>query len=213
MKPYYDAHGITIYHGDCREVDAWNVDFATMVTDPPYGMAFVSGQRQGRSRPIRGDMDTRVRDEVLATWVPRPALVFATWKAPLPAGTREVLVWDKVVGLGALDIPWGSSWEAICVIGHGWVGKREHGVLHYALPSAAPERKMHPTPKPVRLMQELIRKCPEAGAIVDPFAGSGSTMCAARNLGRRAIGVELDERYCEEAAQRLERAREGVSAT
>ncbi|WP_303878777.1 site-specific DNA-methyltransferase [Actinomyces oris] len=66
----------------------------------------------------------------------------------------------------------------------------------------AEETTGHPTPKPVGLMERLIERCP-AGVVADPFAGSGATLLAARNLGRRSIGVELEERYCETIAARL----------
>lgn len=116
----------------------------------------------------------------------------------------EVLVWDKVVstGMGALDVPWRPSWEAIYVIGHGFQGRRSHGVLRFSLPTLAPERKLHPTSKPVDLMRALITKCPD-GTVLDPFMGSGTTLRAAKDLGRKAIGIEIEERYCEIAAQRL----------
>lgn len=211
--PYYQDDHATIYLGDAREILPL-VHADVMVTDPPYGMAFVAGRRvNGQSSAwtsrwtgiaIEGDGDTAVRDSILAWWSPRPALVFGTWKAPAPTGAREMLVWDKVVstGMGALDIPWRPSWEGIYVIGKGFVGNRGHGVLPVSLPTLAEDRKWHPTPKPVELMQRLVEKCPP-GVIVDPFMGAGSTLRAAKNLGRKVIGIELEERYCEIAVKRL----------
>lgn len=214
MKPYYQDDSVTLYHGDCLEITEW-LDADVLVTDPPYGMAFVqgrcvNGQSSGwtsrwTDTRIAGDESTAVRDAALAAWGNRPALVFGTWKRPAPPGVRETLVWDKVVstGMGALDIPWRPSWESIYVLGSGFTGQRSHGVLRHSLPTLAPERRLHPTPKPVSLLHELIAKCPE-GVVGDPFAGSGSTLVAARNLGRKAIGVELEERYCELIAKRLD---------
>jgi site-specific DNA-methyltransferase (adenine-specific) len=213
-EPYYSDEMVTLYHGDCREVTEW-LAADVLVTDPPYGMAYTQGRRvNGGKRgwtsrwtdiEITGDDSTRLRDEVLGAWGPtNPALVFGTWKRPAPPHVRETLVWDKVVstGMGALDIPWRPSWDAIYVIGHGFTGRRTHGVLRYSLPTLAPDRQDHPTPKPVSLMLALIERCP-GGLIADPFAGAGATLVAAKQLGRRAIGVEIEERYCEIAARCL----------
>ena len=145
-----------------------------------------------------------LRDGVVSAWDGRAALVFGRWNIPRPAGTRQRIIWDKrVQGMGALDIPWGPAEEEIYVIGKGWQGKRSGNVLSVQmLMSADADRPDHPTPKPIPLMESLIAKCPP-GIIADPFAGSGSTLIAARNLGRKAIGVELEERYCELIAKRL----------
>jgi site-specific DNA-methyltransferase (adenine-specific) len=99
--------------------------------------------------------------------------------------------------MGDLGIPWGPAHEELYVLGAGWVGKRRPNVYRAKTYGAsALERPDHPTPKPVALMEALIAYCPP-GTIADPFAGSGSTLLAARNLGRKAIGVEIDEKYCE----------------
>ena len=212
--PYYERDGITIYCADCRDILPL-IAADVIVTDPPYGVSFVAGKRCGddgwNSRwagvSIAGDNDTSLRDTVLHWWAGNPAIVFGSWKATLPDGVREVLVWDKVVstGMGALDIPWRPSWESIYIIGHGFRGSRGHGVLRHSLPTLADERKWHPTPKPLSLMRDLISKCPE-GTILDPFMGSGTTLRAAMDLGRKAIGIEISEEYCRIAVKRLQQS-------
>lgn len=203
MTPYYADDLVTIYHGDCREwMPERSLEANVIVTDPPYGMAMRrhhGGTFHGVT--IANDHDATTRDQVLAAWA-GPALVFGTWKVPEPDGVREVIVWDKVIstGLGDLTIPWRPSWEAIYVIGGPFVGPRSHGVLRYGIPTLAPERKQHPTPKPVALMRDLIQKT--TGTVLDPFMGSGTTLVAAKSLGRHAIGIEIEERYCEIAATR-----------
>jgi DNA modification methylase len=209
MNPYYADEHVTLYHGDCLEVDEW-LEADVLVTDPPYGVGYESNFSRDRrnvklGRPVAGDSTTAIRDNALLAWN-GPALVFGRWDAPRPNGVHTRLVWDKgaSVGMGNLSIPWGRSDEEVYVIGSGFVGKREGSVVRVQmLMSADRERPDHPTPKPIPLMERLIQKCP-AGVIADPFAGSGSTLLAARNLGRKAIGVELEERYCEIIARRLD---------
>lgn len=203
MKPYYQDEAVTIYHGDCREILP-NVEADVLVTDPPYGMSYVSNKSlRGPSRPIGGDETTELRDWLLEFWGNRPALIFGTWKVDRPEA-RMMLVWDKgdVPGMGDLKLPWGPSHEEIYVRGDGFTGKRRGGVIRVDGYSAGDPRRMgHPTPKPVALMTELLSRCPE-GTILDPFTGSGTTLRAAKDLGRKAIGIELEEHYCEIAAQR-----------
>ena len=204
-KKYYEDDAVTLYHGDCLERPEWWTGADVLVTDPPYGMAYQSGWVRDRTdRAIAGDDTTGVRDAALHAWGNRPALVFGTWRAERPRDARTLLIWDKgLVGMGALDLPWGPSHEEIYVLGTGFVGKRGKSVLHIqGLTSTDPERFGHPTPKPVPLMETLIAHCPP-GVIADPFAGSGSTLVAAKLLGRKAVGVELEEKYCEIAARRL----------
>lgn len=217
MTPYYDADGITIYHGDCREIDAWDIAGGVMVTDPPYGLAHRSGHSaplygnvavryQSASGPaIDGDTDTSLRDDILERWAPRPALVFGSMRAPFPQGHRQVLVWDKgeASGMGDLSIPWKPSFELVFVIGAGWIGNRSGAVLRGYVPPRVAMGRVHPNEKPPAVLHQLIAKCPPLAEIVDPFMGSGSTLRAAKNLGRRAIGIEIEERYCEIAAKRL----------
>ena len=208
-KPYFESGGIALYHGDCVALaDIW-VEADILVMDPPYGMRFVSGHADTK-RPIANDETTDAREAVLALWgSERPAAVFGTWKVPRPAGTRHRLIWDKQdgsgAGMGDLDAAFGNSEEEIYLLGEWKRGDRTRlpNVLRTSSGMAFLATSIgHPTPKPVDLMERIIRAAPQ-GTIADPFAGSGSTLVAAKNLGRRAIGVELDERYCEIAANRL----------
>ena len=206
MSLYYQDDHITLYHGDCLELaDLWTCA-DMLVTDPPYGYSHKSG-RAGKfqGEMIANDADLAARDSALAAWGNRPAIAFGSWKRPKPAGTHTVLIWDKgeASGMGDLSIPWKPNWEEIYVMGKGYKGHRGSSILtgHTVLTWASKGRE-HPNMKPVTLMERLIEKCPP-GVVADPFAGSGATLLAAKNLGRRAIGVELEERYCEIIAKRL----------
>ena len=154
---------------------------------------------------IAGDGDTSLRDATLEAWGDRPALIFGTWKRPRPATTRHVLTWIKGdhLGMGDLSIPWRPNTEEIYVLGTGFIGHRGTSALDIPAPvSWASKGRAHPHEKPVALLRELIAKCPP-GTVLDPFMGSGTTLRAAKDLGRKAIGIELEERYCEIARERL----------
>lgn len=215
-EPYYRDDQVTLYLGDCREVPEW-LSADVLVTDPPYGMAYVSNFRtaSAKAAPIAGDEDPDLRDAVLSQWpASRPAVVFGTWRVPPPPGEVQRLVWWKRnagPGMGNLAMPWGTAHEEVYILGAGWdrtkAGVRRVGsvVTTDAVMGGSDglvARYEHPTAKPVALLESLIAACPP-GVVADPFAGSGTTLVAARNLGRMAIGVELDEAYCEVIAKRL----------
>ncbi len=210
MRPYYQDEWATLYHGDCLELaDLWTCA-DVLVTDPPYGMALRSGwSGHFGDLEIAGDGTTESRDAALLAWGPRPSLMFGRWSEPRPTGTRMVLTWEKGehVGMGDLSLPWKPNTEEIYVIGSGFTGHRSGSVLKAlaiagTVGQGAAGTRHHPTEKPRSLMEALIAKCPP-GVIADPFAGSGATGVAAKALGRKAILVELEERYCEIAARRL----------
>jgi DNA modification methylase len=205
--PYYKDDLVTLYHGDCIELlDVWT-GADVLVTDPPYGIDYQSGsRRENLAASILNDKDTAVRDAILELWGERPALVFGSWKIPRPVGTHTRLIWDTkgALGMGNLAIPWKPSDQEIYVLGKGpWQGRRDTNVLSFApVQATAKNGRLHPHEKPVRLMAELIAKT--FGTVADPTSGSGSTLVAASMIGRRSVGVELDEGYCEETAKRLQ---------
>lgn len=205
MSIYYQDDLVTLYHGKLEDNLAW-LDADVLIFDPPYGIDYQSGSRRANlAASIENDTDTTVRDTALDLWGDRPALVFGSWKISRPAATRMRLVWDTkgALGMGDLSIPWKPADQEIYVLGPGpWRGKRTNNVLSFApVQATAKNGRLHPHQKPVRLMQELVAKT--VGTVADPTSGSGSTLVAAKLLGRRAVGVELDEEYCEKTAQRL----------
>jgi len=216
MTPYYSDEHVTLYHGDCREVTEW-LAADVLVTDPPYGVDYKQGGPRSNAQGVRsvtptatihGDKDTAVRDAVLQMWGGKPALVFGSWRIARPPHTQQRLVWFKRntnPGLGT-GTPWSPAEEEIYVLGNGWVGPRVVNVYvtdeSRASAGGLAAKVGHPTPKPVGLLEQLISHAP-AGVIADPNAGGGSTLLAARSLGRSAIGVELEERFCELIAKRL----------
>lgn len=208
MIPYYNDDLVTLYHGDSRDLADYWLDADVLVTDPPYGIGWSKGEnRASGSRKhagIRNDEDTIVRDEVLALWGSRrPAVVFGSFRADFPAGVRQVLVWQKPVDAGVVGSTTGYRTDTELVFLLGDHQKRNASRSSVLASTGGMRRYMttHPHSKPVGILEQLVEWT--SGIVADPFAGSGSTLLAARNLGRRSIGVEIDESYCELIATRL----------
>lgn len=214
MEPYYSDDLVTLYHGDCREVTAW-LEADVLVTDPPYGRAWKQGvtgttANAASTTGIANDADTSERDAMLDLWGDRPAVLFGDLMLAPPADTRLTCCYRKPNDAGIRGAMGGvrRDLEAIYLVGR-WpsgIGGRS-GLFTSGMTRVSGSHGLvartggHPHAKPQDVMCDLIALAP--GTIADPFAGSGSTLVAAKQLGRRAIGVEIDERYCEIAARRL----------
>ena len=214
MNPYYQDELVTLYLGDCLEVSEW-LAADVLVTDPPYGVQWqpmlgrYQNKNQTKAPQIVGDNSPALRDAALTMWGPsKPRVVFGSWRAARPEPVDHRLIWHK------RGSPPGASCaafmlqedEEIYVTGNGF--RKSSPPLRSVITTeehrpTAVMQAQHPTPKPVGLIETLIDRCP-LGVVADPFAGSGSTLIAARNLGRRTIGVEIEERYCELIAKRLD---------
>ena len=202
MKPYYEEPGITIYCADCRDVLPHLPKVDLVLTDPPYGIALES--HRGSRWSVIGDETQDVGLWALHFLHKIPAVTFANPMRPWPGPWGQFLVWDKGPALGGGADParyWKLTWELIQVRMLGVLhGQRDSAVLRYwATPQMA---ALHPCQKPLPLIRYLLGKvC--APVILDPFMGSGTTLVAAKQLGRRAIGIEIERKYCDIAIERL----------
>ena len=196
MKPYYQDDAVTIYHGDCREILPTLDDIGVIVTDPLYGLGTLppSGGRKA------GTMGTELKD---LAWDKDVVDWLGLWGGPCAVfcgGQRVAELVSSMSPDGMLiyvksnPSPFESSFEPCFT--RGFAGRPAHFTAY----NAANGQK-HPTQKPLDLMRWIVGRSPD-GTILDPFMGSGTTLVAAKRLGRRAIGIELEEKYCEIAARR-----------
>lgn len=216
LTPYYDEGGITIYHGDCREILPHLPPVDLVLTDPPYGIgaARKSFGGAGVKRHMTGIVAGKAvpkRDYGDADWddVPPPSDLFeyicgkgmyqVVWGGNYfdlgPA--RCYLVWDKLRGntdFADAELAWTNLDRTVRVIRYKW-----NGFL-----MEKPERRLHPTQKPLEVIKWVIEQCPaDCLTLLDPYMGSGTTLVAAKAHGRRAIGIEISEAYCALAVERL----------
>jgi DNA modification methylase len=211
FTPYHIEDAGIIFNCDCRDILPHLPKVDLVLTDPPYGINHSSSHGASwENTTINGDEDTKLRDYVINLYDGFPMVVFGTWKQKRPSGLRTVLVWDKgpAFGMGDLKFPWKNSWEEIYVFGNGWDGYRDEGVLKgHLVVSWESKGRTHPHEKPVSLITHFIKKSPQSDIILDPFLGSGTTAVAAKELGRKFLGIEISEEYCRIAVKRL---RQGV---
>jgi DNA modification methylase len=211
--PYYDdGNGIVIYQADARDILPSLPKSDLILTDPPYGIAWRRGAR-GAYRPnseshsgIIGDEDTSLRDEVLMLVKDTPALVFGSFYAPFPERLKQVLVYHKpsYSGLIGATTPFRRDAEPIFLLGEWSQQVPVSSSVFHAVNglNGSGEQTGHPHTKPLAVIYQLLAACP-ARDICDPFMGSGSVLVAAKQLGRRCVGIEIEEKYCAIAVERL----------
>jgi DNA modification methylase len=202
--PYYDQDGITIYNADCRDILPLLPRVDLVLTDPPYGIG-ISGQKMSiannpkHNRKYHEDLgwDKERPCKSIFIQVLEKAESQVLWGgnyfADLLPATRGWFYWDKGQnGLSMSDgeLAWTSRDGALraCVLNRASLGA---------------DGSVHPTQKPIKLMTWCLSFFPDAQTILDPFMGSGTTLVAAKLLGKKAIGIELEEKYCQIAVERL----------
>jgi site-specific DNA-methyltransferase (adenine-specific) len=218
MKPYYEQDGITIYHGDCKGLLSLVPPVELVLTDPPHG---VVNRDSGGLRSLdkgAADMETLSPAEIVSLLAPlirgsayiwcgteqvsglRSTLVdvglttrLGVWLKTNPSPMNGQYLWLSALEVCVFARRKGATFNEFCKAPF-WSGPRA-------------STKDHPTAKPLWLMERLILASSEPGStVLDPFMGSGSTLVAAKMKGRKAIGVEIEEGYCQTAAERVARA-------
>jgi DNA modification methylase len=216
-EPYYQDESVCIYHGDCREVLPFLPKTDLLLTDPPYGIGAAQSSRQsnGGKANFKGGRGVVVapRDYGDAQWDDKPPsrwlfdalceqtthqIIFGGNYFGLPPSSCW-LVWDKDNGESTFadcELAWTNLAKAVRRLRYRW-----HGMLQE--PGVRKEDRVHPTQKPEAVMRWALLQAPEGCAVLDPFMGSGTTLVAAKRLGRKAIGIERERSYCELAVERL----------
>lgn len=211
FTPYYDEEGITIYNADCRQVLPFLQRFDLLLTDPPYGILNLeSGETKAVRKSPRASGSGKLKNRMINTadfawdsYAPSVGVLEAMrdiadtqiiWGCnyfELPP-CRGVLVWDKC-----------QPWENFSQVELAWTNLERPAAI-FKHDKSNIDGKVHPTQKPSALMKWCIGLAGDAvETIVDPFMGAGTTLVAAKLEGRKAVGIEISEKYCEAAAKRL----------
>jgi DNA modification methylase len=213
---YYKDEFVEIWHGDAREIVPTLPKVDLVLTDPPYGIKVVQHTyRNKKSKPGRAlahktfydvshEWDDQPPDSTAIAMIRQVASSVILWGGnyfEVPPSSCW-LVWDKVNGsndFADCELAWTNLTKAVRKFRWQWNGMLQENM-------ADKDTREHPTQKPLALMKWCLSLVPDARMTLDPYLGSGTTLRAAKDLGRRAIGIEIDERYCEIAARRCNEA-------
>jgi DNA modification methylase len=216
--PFYQDEAVCIYHGDCREVLPFLPKSDLLLTDPPYGIGEAAKNHASRGKPFgskatcrkqmayateyeRGDWDNAPPPRWLFDMLmehTRHQVIFGGNYFGLPPASCW-LVWDKDNGesdFADCELAWTNLKKAVRRLRYRWNGMLQE-------PGMPRETRVHPTQKPEPVMRWALLQAPDGCSVLDPFMGSGTTLVAAKRLGRKAIGIERERTYCEMAVERL----------
>jgi DNA modification methylase len=202
--PYYEEPGITIYNADCRDVLPYLPKVDLVLTDPPYGVELIgySGLFDDTQEYVK-----QVIVPVIKDCIQKSVTTVVT------CGIRCIFFYPPSDDIGCIFNPAGagrSRWGFSCFSPILYYGKDPY--IRMGLggrPNSMWDVRSgdgingHPCPKPQRWMQWLIQRASLEGTVLDPFMGSGTTLVAAKQLGRQAIGIEIERKYCDIAIERL----------
>ena len=195
MTPYFQDDAVTIYNGDCREIVPTLGRFDLLLTDPPYGIGslMVGGKDTGHWNSLSGgnEWDMETPDMLPILPLADLAIVWGGNYFPLPP-RRGWLAWRKLNAVRTqadMELAWTTLDIPAKMFSH--------------VSGGAMERHGHPTENPLTLFSWCIGLAGDVQTILDPFAGSGTTGRAAKDLGRKAVLIEREERYCEIGAKRM----------
>jgi len=198
-KPYYQEDGVTIYHGDCLDILPELPKVDLVLTDPPYGIADIwvggKGHGWGKAREegvLRNKWDNKPPSLEELLMIISKANISIIWGGNyfnLPL-SRGWLVWTKPernFTLSEAELAWTNRDTIIKVF---------DGIR-------SDSKRQHPTQKPIQLIKWCLQLVSDNNTVLDPFLGSGTTAVACKQLGRKCIGIEIEEKYCEIAVKRL----------
>ncbi len=206
MKPYYQDDAVTIYHADCRDILPHLPKVDLVLTDPPYGIANATTEKNlYASFSDTPDEVTKLVIEVLEFC---KGIRFI-----MTPGQSQMFKYPEPTAIGAFYYPAGTGscawgfvgWQPIFYYGKDpYLQDGKGRAMNSYSSTEQAEDLGHPCSKPIRAWSWLLNRVSRQGeTILDPFMGSGTTLRAAKNLGRKAIGIEIEEKYCEIAAKRM----------
>lgn len=206
IKPYYQDDYVTLYHGDCRDILPHLEPVDLVLTDPPYGIGEAAGANKSRGKMAvaqdygNDNWDNEpIPQDLINQLINQPAVIFGGNYYAMPPSSCW-LVWDKHItgDFADCELAWTNLPGAVRKIDYLWNGCMKK----------RPEQRWHPTQKPLDVMKWCItqadtklKKC--IASILDPFAGAGTTLRAAKDMNRKSIGIEREQKYCDVIVKRL----------
>ena len=211
-KPYYQDSAVTIYYGDCGEIIQHLDNVDALITDPPYGIGKRSGtiskERNRNDYLSYNDTPENIQNEI----IPRIKLALGVVKRGIvTTGGKCMFYYPSPTDIGMIYQPaacgmthWGrTTCQPILFYGKDPMSGKTIQPIHYQM-TERPEQNGHPCPKPIGFVNWCVTRASMLGEIVlDPFAGSGTTGRACKDLGRKCVMIEREEKYCEIAARRM----------